>query len=158
MSNHPRRFWEAHGGARTPLPVLLDHVQAHGSDLAPEEVIRLAAEARVPEPTVRGALTYYADLGLPTETARVCDGTSCRLAGAADLRRELEAEGPVHPVYCLGYCHASPAALKGGRVRAGVGSTADSLPEIRLLCDEPLVTRRLVEGGAPSLRAPDMSL
>ena len=51
----------------------------------PSEIRRIAKEAQVPEATLRGVLSFYTDFQSPSGQMRVCQGTSCKLAGAAAL-------------------------------------------------------------------------
>ncbi len=78
-----------------------------------EEAVGLVAErAGVAEAEVWGVGSFYGLLADPRPRHRVCDGLSCRLAGADKLVRELEGAGhEVEPVSCLAQCDRAPAAL-----------------------------------------------
>jgi NADH:ubiquinone oxidoreductase subunit F (NADH-binding) len=85
------------------------------------------------------------------------------LAGAAELHERLERDLDCRAVYCLGYCDRSPVALRGEdeillrcrpeSVRTAQEETAAAPPppSIRSLAREPLITRRLVQGGSARL-------
>tara|TARA_R110002096_G_scaffold164099_11_gene331819 strand:- start:8108 stop:9760 length:1653 start_codon:yes stop_codon:yes gene_type:complete len=160
------KFWDAHGGNVSPFHGIRDYVLNHGVP-GPNDTTRLASELRIPEATVRGVATYYAEFGTLAELA-VCDGTSCRLAGSTELCDRLdERGGRYQKIYCLGFCDRSPALMeKDGRVFlqedaygfiSGKGGHREDhgndLPMIRGLATKNVVTGRLLKGGAPGLDA-----
>jgi NADH:ubiquinone oxidoreductase subunit F (NADH-binding) len=106
----------------------------------------------------RGVRSFYADLTADPGAARVCRGTSCVLAGGAELHSRAgprEARG----VYCLGFCDRSPAVLwpdgrvaTGDAARAGAGGEADPPPPaVRCLAREAVVTERIGRGDFSEL-------
>ncbi len=77
-----------------------------------ESVRRVAARSGVPEAEVWGAGLFYSLIDRPEARVRVCDGLSCRLAGADALAHRLAAEGrAVERASCLAQCDRAPAAL-----------------------------------------------
>jgi len=106
----------------------------------------------------RGVRSFYADLGADPQAVRVCRGTSCFLAGGAELHSRAgdpEARG----VYCLGFCDRSPAVLRadgrvatGAAARAGAPGEADPpAPPVRCLAREAVVTGRIARGDFSEL-------
>jgi len=96
----------------------------------------------------RGVRSFFADSRQTAGGARRCVGLACYLAagGAPPL--------PGQAVHCLGYCDRGPAGLRpdGTPVLPG-GAGGQQLPDIRSLGGTPVVTARLLEGGAPTLEA-----
>ncbi len=77
-----------------------------------ESVRRVAKATRVPEADVWGVGLFYTLISHPGTRMRVCDGLSCRMAGADELARRLESEGRTcERVSCLAQCDRAPAAL-----------------------------------------------
>ena len=107
----------------------------------------------------RAVDSFFADRHADPRALRVCEGTSCALAGAAELRAELAREGPCRRIYCAGHCDRSPVALEpDGRAVAlerADGAIArrelDSLPEIRTHSRVAIVTERVARGDASEL-------
>jgi len=120
---------------------------------------KLAREVSLPEATVRGAISYYSDLPSDRGTIKICQGTSCMLAGAGKLRGTLKQKSECKSVYCLGYCDRSPTLLKILKDREEVicGDQAAALIadektvikaetpalSIRCLAPKPTVTTRI---------------
>jgi len=102
------------------LHVLNDHYHA----LFERHLVALATEMRLPVVEVFEVASFYHhftvlsdDQLAPALTLRVCDGLSCRLAGAQDLLRDAQgALGDTVRVIntpCIGRCEQAPAALLG---------------------------------------------
>jgi NADH:ubiquinone oxidoreductase subunit F (NADH-binding) len=130
----------------------------------PDQIRELARDTGLPAAAVRGAISFYSDLHEDPQAVRVCQGTSCKLAGATKLKRLFEGRIPCRDVYCLGYCGQSPAILDcGGRVftgdqarcwaEAGGPAHGAAEPAARCLARSPLVLARVLAGGAVSLEA-----
>lgn len=149
-----RRYWETHGGNVSPLLSIYDYLQSKISPLVPAEVKKLAREVGLPEATVRSVVSYYANLHKQQAQMRICQGTSCLLAGASQLRISLENKYICQEVYCLGYCDRSPAVLDA-KEQVIFSTQAQALAEeqlattvqqlqlsVRCLASEPIVTRR----------------
>jgi NADH:ubiquinone oxidoreductase subunit F (NADH-binding) len=114
----------------------------------------------------RARRSFFADLRADDAGLRVCRGTSCELAGAAELERAVALRAPCRPVYCLGHCDRSPVLLRpdgqeGVQLRASdldVFLTAPRQPEppavsIRCAAREPVVTARIARGDHARLDA-----
>jgi formate dehydrogenase len=131
LIEHLHRLQDRHGGlARAHLRAL-----AALLGLAPVEVFEVAS--------------FYAHFDLlpegtppPPPALRVCTGLPCALAGAEDLRRQLETVPPagmrVLPAPCMGACDRAPVVASGhaviaqatpARIAAGA---AEPPPDIRL--------------------------
>jgi NADH-quinone oxidoreductase subunit F len=103
--------------------------------------------------------SFFADRHADRSALRVCEGTSCALAGAAELRATLERAGACRRIYCAGHCDQSPVALEpDGRAvalrRAG-GAIArrdlESLPQIRARSRVAIATERIARGDSSAL-------
>jgi NADH:ubiquinone oxidoreductase subunit F (NADH-binding)/NADH:ubiquinone oxidoreductase subunit E len=156
---YARRYWETHNGEPSPLLKIHDYLQVKNDALTPLEVKNLAEQIGFPEATVRSVISYYSDLHRIKPEIRVCQGTSCKLAGADSLAQTLETSHKCQRVYCLGYCDRSPAVLDShdrlffGQTAANLGVNSTPKPEegnqpqlsVRCLAPEPFVTRRITE-------------
>ncbi len=81
----------------------------------------------VPEADVYGVASFYHLLSDPDTDAFVCQGLSCRLAGCAEAKAELESRGSAARfVSCLGRCDAAPATWR--REAHGQGGRAETFP------------------------------
>lgn len=107
-----RRYRESHGGTKERLVPLREAIAE--AIHQPGEIRRIAQEAQVPEATLRGALSFYTDFQSKPGAMRVCQGTSCKLAGAAALGSSLRGRFECQDVYCLGHCDRSPTVLSAG--------------------------------------------
>jgi NADH:ubiquinone oxidoreductase subunit F (NADH-binding)/NADH:ubiquinone oxidoreductase subunit E len=149
-----RRYWETHNGDTSPLLQIHDYLRSKETALEVSDIKALAQQVKLPEATVRGAISYYADLQDNKGAMRVCQGTSCMLAGAGKLYESLEKHSPCQVAYCLGYCDRSPAVLdaqerllfdKQAQALADEQLEATAEPpqlSVRCLAPEPIVTRR----------------
>ncbi len=167
MTNEPRNATvelERRLGRRaTEVIERLRQVKQARGRIESEDVDRVAAELRLPRAHVYGAASFYADftVELPTgRRVRLCDGASCFAATggrhAAGIRERLAGVADVEPVYCLGYCYASPSALDGERAHAGqdlAEQLAGEAPQVdppipfEAACEEPIVLARLLGRG-----------
>ena len=166
MSHALRRFRECRGDGPPPLAAVREFARTHAAPTA-GEVAALAREVKLPPATVRGALSYYADLHSGARRLAVCLGTSCHLAGTTPALAKGEDR---RPVYCLGYCDRSPAVLRGADevllestaaalLRAAGGGPPEVVPPaprpeqppIRCLAPRAVVTRRIARGDFSGL-------
>ncbi len=107
----------------------------------------------------RGVLSFYADFGAEPDAARVCRGTSCFLAGGAELHARTQRPSGSRGVYCLGFCDRSPALLfPDGRVATGEaarrgdeGELDPVPPRVRCLARQAVVTERIGSGDFSDL-------
>ncbi len=143
----------------------LRRAKAERGRIAPEDVDRIAAELGLPRAHVNGAASFFADLGFEEREGRVvraCAGASCFGATRGANRQDVHAAvsgATVEPVYCLGYCYASPSALDGETACAGpdlaeqlAGRAARNDPAIPFAdtTGDPVVLARLAGGGPPA--------
>jgi NADH:ubiquinone oxidoreductase subunit F (NADH-binding)/NADH:ubiquinone oxidoreductase subunit E len=152
-----RRYWETHNGATSPLLQIHDYLRSKETALEASDIKALAQQVKLPEATVRGAISYYADLQDNKGAMRVCQGTSCMLAGAGELYDNLQNHSKCQIAYCLGYCDRSPAVLDAQEqvlfsqqalaLVEGQSETTGELPQLSLRClaSEPIVTRRAAD-------------
>jgi formate dehydrogenase subunit gamma len=108
------------------LPILLALQETFGC--VPEEAVRMVAEAlNLSRAELHGTVTFYHDFRKEPPGRRVlklCRAESCQAAGGDALAARAEAKLGVEmggttadarvtlePVYCLGLCHSSPAAM-----------------------------------------------
>ena len=151
----PRRYWETYNGETSPLLQIHDYLRSQKTALETSDIKALAEQVKLPEATVRGVISYYADLQDHQVSTRVCQGTSCMLAGSGNLYDNLQKYSKCQVAYCLGYCDRSPAVLDA-QDRLLFHQEARNLPDkcsgskveqpqlsVRCLAQEPLVTVRL---------------
>ena len=156
MSDPARNRRERLSADRTPDVVLPDVMRQLGgfTSLTVEGMSEVAARNGVPVATLRGTLSSFSERLAPPDAIRVCAGTSCLLSGGLDVSESLSAEGPCHPVYCLGYCDRSPAFLTASDnvvPLADVAAAANAGPHphpapptVRCVAREAIVTERLL--------------
>jgi NADH-quinone oxidoreductase subunit E len=105
------------------IPILQETQQAFGY-LPGEAMSRIAEFVNVPECTVFGVATFYAQFKLiPTgrNIVRVCRGTACHVRGGARILKEVERQLGIKPgestpdleyaletVACIGACALAP--------------------------------------------------
>jgi formate dehydrogenase subunit gamma len=108
------------------LPIL--HALQETFGCVPDEAVPLVAEAlNLSRAEIHGTVTFYHDFRKQPAGRRVlklCRAESCQAAGGDALAARAEAKLGVamgettldnrvtlEPVYCLGLCHSSPAAM-----------------------------------------------
>lgn len=108
------------------LPILHEMQEAFGC--VPEAAVPLIAEAlNLSRAEIHGTVTFYHDFRKEPPGRRVlklCRAESCQAAGGDALASRAEeklgvemggttadARVTLEPVYCLGLCHSSPAAM-----------------------------------------------
>jgi formate dehydrogenase subunit gamma len=113
------------------LPIL--HALQETFGCVPDEAVPLIAEAlNLSRAEVHGTVTFYHDFRKTPPGRRVlklCRAESCQAAGGDAIAARAEAKLGVRmgettldrrvtlePVYCLGLCHSSPAAMLDGDV------------------------------------------
>lgn len=113
--------YKGEGGDLIPL---LQKVQTIFGYLPEEAMQGIAKFLRLPESTVYGVCTFYAQFKLtPTgrHTIKVCRGTACHVRGGARILREVEKQLGIQPgettpdfeytletVACIGACAIAP--------------------------------------------------
>jgi NADH-quinone oxidoreductase subunit E len=119
-------------GEKNELIPILQRVQEHYGYL-PEEVMRKVARfLQLPESTVFGVGTFYAQFKLVPSgrtIVRVCRGTACHVRGGAAILREVEKRLGIKPgestpdleysletVACFGACALAPVTVVNNKV------------------------------------------
>jgi len=111
-------------GKKEELIPLLQEAQEQFGYLPPEVMLEIAKFLRLPESTVFGVSTFYAQFKLVPSgrrIVRVCRGTACHVRGGARILREVEKrlgvksgettedwEYTLETVACIGACALSP--------------------------------------------------
>jgi NADH:ubiquinone oxidoreductase subunit F (NADH-binding)/NADH:ubiquinone oxidoreductase subunit E len=113
MTTRARAYRATHAPEEALSAALPELHAAHDQHGGPdrETVEALARTVHLPVATTRGAFSSFDDVKAKPNSIRVCAGTSCMLAGGAEVSRELGSHHACHRVYCLGYCDRSPVAL-----------------------------------------------
>ena len=169
MSTRDRAFRATHAPQDEFTSVLgAFHSAGQAAPLTEQAIVRLARDVHLPVAAVRGAISSYDDSRLDPNAIRVCAGTSCMLAGGGRASAELAKHHPCHPVYCLGYCDRSPAAMtSGGKVVTGFGPASfDDVrrdhalphpppPAIRCTARHAVVTARLLQQPPQGVELPE---
>jgi NADH:ubiquinone oxidoreductase subunit F (NADH-binding) len=89
-----------------------------------------------------GEVSSFYHLQSAPEAGEFCQGLACFVARHLDPERWHASAAQQARVHCLGKCHIAPA------------SAADvDRPRIEITARQPIVLRRLVKGGAPTLAA-----
>lgn len=122
----------AHEGQEGPLLPMLHDIQ-HALGFVPDAAVPQLAEAlRTTAAEVHGVLTFYHDFKRAPQgrhVLKLCRAESCQAMGAAEANQAIldrlgldwggtTADGrlTVEPVYCLGLCACSPAAMLDDQV------------------------------------------
>lgn len=137
------------------LPVLHAIQDALGF-VPPDAVPRIAQALNLSQAEVHGVISFYHDFRSSPpgrHVLKLCRAEACQAMGAEALAthltrrlgvawRETSRDGAltIEPVYCLGNCALSPAAMLDGKLRGRV--TADALDQVIDAC------RRDAEGGS----------
>jgi NADH:ubiquinone oxidoreductase subunit F (NADH-binding) len=161
---HQRRYRDTHGGDEPVLIRIKDSINS-GPELKIPDIKKLSQEVCLPEPTVRGLVSFYTDLHSSPQAVRICQGTSCKLAGADKLKSQLETRFECRDVFCLGFCDRSPVILDSKnrlfsgsaawRVSEGAETAPDHsfTPSARCLAREPITLTRVLRGDCSGLKA-----
>lgn len=127
-----RQYWETHGGTTSPLLIIQQYFK---EKMAQQEVIQRTGDpweyhldaadvqtlvelTKLPAATVRGIISYYKDFCSGPHTLRVCQGTSCFLAGSDRIMDQCSPLGKhsgaekILSCYCLGHCDRSPVWME----------------------------------------------
>jgi NADH-quinone oxidoreductase subunit E len=113
-----------YSGRKEELIPILQEAQEHFRYLPADVMQGIAKFLRIPESTVFGVSTFYAQFKLVPSgkrIARVCRGTACHVRGGARILREVEKQLGVKPgettddleytletVACIGACALAP--------------------------------------------------
>ncbi len=122
---------------------VLDLLEEHGGN-RPGVSEQIGRRTGVPAADVYGVATFYSLLDRPDAGIRVCQGLTCKMAGADTLLDTLAAEGVPHEaVSCLGQCDRAPVAIDPGLElhqmgdRGGVSPESPELPMNLAGADDP---------------------
>jgi NADH-quinone oxidoreductase subunit E len=119
-------------GDEGELIPILQKVQQAFSYVPEQAITRIARFLHIPEVTVFGVTTFYAQFKLvPTgrNIIRICRGTACHVRGGARILTEVESQLGIKPgettpdleysletVACIGACALSPAMVINDKV------------------------------------------
>lgn len=117
----------AYEGNESELIPILQEVQKEFGYVPEHAINKIAEFLRLPEATVFGVTTFYAQFKLvPTgrNIVKVCRGTACYVRGGARILQEVESQLGIKPgettpdleysvetVACIGACALSPAMV-----------------------------------------------
>ena len=120
------------GGERGDLIPILQEIQAVEGYIASEAMTRTARFLNIPESTVYGVTTFYAQFYLTPQgrhKIRVCLGTACHVRGGNDIMRALERKLGISAgettddlkftlerVACFGSCALGPVMVVNDKV------------------------------------------
>ena len=127
-----RRIVAEHRGRSGPLLEVLHAIQGAMGYIPPGAVPVVATELNLSRAEVHGVVTFYHYFRTTrpgTHTVSLCQAEACQSMGAEVLAaharerlgidfHETTADGQftLEPVYCLGNCACSPAAMVDGRL------------------------------------------
>ena len=127
VEDHLTEILSSYKGERTELVPILQEVQANFGYLPEEAMLRIARFLRLPESTVYGVSTFYAQFKLtPTgrRVVKVCRGTACHVRGAGRILGEVEKRLGINPgetsddleytletIACFGSCALAPVMV-----------------------------------------------
>jgi len=127
-------IFSQYSGRRDELIPLLQEVQEQFRYLPPEAMQRIARFLRMPESTVFGVASFYAQFRftpIGKNQVMVCRGTACHVRGAPQILEEVKRqlgieEGETTPnleysletVACIGCCALAPCFRINGKVEA----------------------------------------
>jgi len=127
----------------------LQDIQNEFGFIADSDVKRVARQFNVSEAEVHGVVSFYHDFRrtpVSGQVLRLCRAEACQSRGSEGLYEQLRNRPglTVEPVYCLGNCARSPAALLDGELHGDL--TAEKV-EMLLRGERPArVTEALPEG------------
>ena len=111
------------------IEVLHSAQQVHGH-LSPPLLEKIARDLKLPPSKVLGVATFYhlfRSAPPRDDSAVVCMGTACYIAGAPELKSILSAAGYLVEIgRCVGSCGLAPVVLAGGKAYSRV--CAHALP------------------------------
>lgn len=136
-------------GLEGPLLPILHGVQAEFGHIPRDAVPVIAVELNLSRAEVHGVVSFYHDFRnhpAGRHVLKLCQAEACQSMGSDEIAarfkealgidfHETTSDGAVtfEPVYCLGVCACSPAALLDGEVigRIDAGKVADIVAEVR---------------------------
>ena len=121
-----------HSGERSELIPILQGAQERLGYLPGEVMQRIARSLQLPESTVYGVVTFYAQFRLSPvgkNMVKVCRGTACHVRGGTRILREVEKKLGIKPgettddfnysletIACFGSCALAPVMVVNGSV------------------------------------------
>jgi NADH-quinone oxidoreductase subunit E len=136
IANHMDEILAPYQGEKAELIPILQQVQRVFGYLPEEAMGRVAQFVDVPECTVFGVATFYAQFKLvPTgrNIVRVCRGTACHVRGGARILKEVERhlgvkqgestpdlEYALETVACIGACALAPTMTVNDETYGGM--------------------------------------
>jgi formate dehydrogenase subunit gamma len=129
--------------ARPEMLVQILHAfTKHFGHISEDAVRHLAGALNLSRAEIHGVVSYYHDFRTTKpgrHTIKLCQAEACQAMGSRELSAHAEktiGDGiTVEPVYCLGNCALSPAAMVDGKTYGRVSN--DRLDEIVAELGEP---------------------
>ena len=132
MQERLKTIFSGYGGERSDLIPILQDVQAALGYIPPEAMTQMAEFLKLPESTVYGVVTFYAQFYMTRQgkhKIKVCQGTACHVRGArrimAAVRKKLginpgetteDYQFTIERVACFGSCALAPVMVVDGKV------------------------------------------
>ncbi|WP_026606425.1 formate dehydrogenase subunit gamma [Methylocapsa acidiphila] len=130
---------DEHLSLEAPMLPILHALQEEFGYVAPEAAPLLAQALNLSRAEVHGVISFYHDFRhepAGRHVLKLCRGEACQSMGSEELAEDLftklgldwnrttrDGELTVEPVYCLGLCASSPAALIDGEPIARLDAT-----------------------------------
>jgi len=132
MQEQLRDIFLRYAGKRGDLIPVLQDVQAAFGYIPPEVMTEIAKFLRIPESTVYGVATFYAQFYLTRQgkhRIKVCQGTACHVRGGRRVMEVVRRRLGIKPgettedyqfslerVACFGSCALAPVMVVDGKV------------------------------------------
>jgi NADH-quinone oxidoreductase subunit E len=153
MQAQVREIFARHSAERSQLIPILQEIQEALGYIPREAMTETARFLRVPESTVYGVVTFYAQFYLTRQgkhKIRVCQGTACHVRGGKRVMRAVQkklgiAPGETTPDYqftlervaCLGSCALAPVMVMDGKVHGALTPAKAEALIARVQAEEP---------------------
>ena len=134
MQAQLRDVFSRYAGERSEIIPILQEIQEKLGYIPRPAMVETARFLGVPESTVYGVVTFYAQFHLTRQGRRkvkVCQGTACHVRGAPTLLRAVKEKLGIEPgqstedyefslerVACFGSCALAPVVVLDGKVYA----------------------------------------
>lgn len=136
MQQQLQEVFSRYDGERSDLIPILQDAQGVLGYIPGPAMTAIARFLRVPESTVYGVVTFYAQFHLAPQgkhKVEVCEGTACHVRGARRIMRAVQRQLGIGPgettedlqftlerVACLGSCALAPAIVVDGQMHGNV--------------------------------------
>ncbi|MBN2325439.1 MAG: NADH-quinone oxidoreductase subunit NuoE [Spirochaetes bacterium] len=136
MDSTLKNVFDSFQGKKEELIPILQKVQERYGYLPEDAMLEVSRFARVPESTVYGVATFYAQFRftpIGENRIMVCRGTACHVKGSVGILEEIERklgikEGETTPdgrysletVACIGCCSLAPCVMINKKVHANL--------------------------------------